>query len=46
MVLRVGLREWHARIPDYRVKPGVELAFLHGGVRTLETFPMVLGVSA
>jgi cytochrome P450 len=46
MVLRVGLREWHARIPDYRVKPGVELAFLPGGVRTLETFPMVLGVSA
>jgi cytochrome P450 len=46
MVLRVGLREWHARIPDYRVKPGTDLAFLPGGVRTLETFPMVLGVSA
>ena len=23
--LRVALREWHRRIPDYRIKPGVEL---------------------
>jgi cytochrome P450 len=42
--LRVALREWHRRIPDYRVKPGVELNFT-AGIRTLDTFPMVLGNS-
>jgi cytochrome P450 len=39
--LRVALREWHRRIPDYRVKPGVELDYT-AGIRTLESFPMVL----
>jgi cytochrome P450 len=43
--LRVALREWHARIPDYRVKPGTELEFSLG-IRSLDTFPMELGVSA
>ena len=42
--LRVALREWHHRIPEYRVKPGVELAYTPG-IRTLESFPMVLGSS-
>jgi cytochrome P450 len=42
--LRVALREWHRRIPDYRIKPGVELNFT-AGIRTLDTFPMVLGAS-
>ena len=42
--LRVALREWHRRIPDYRIKPGVELNFT-AGIRTLDTFPMVLGTS-
>ena len=45
LILRVALREWHARIPDYQIKPGVELVFL-AGVRTLDSFPMVLGLSA
>jgi cytochrome P450 len=45
LILRVALREWHTRIPDYRIKPGIELAFL-SGVRTLDSFPMVLGLSA
>jgi cytochrome P450 len=45
LILRVALREWHGRIPDYRIKPGVELAFL-AGVRTLDSFPMLLGESA
>jgi cytochrome P450 len=42
--LRVALREWHRRIPDYHIKPGVELNFT-AGIRTLDTFPMLLGTS-
>ena len=42
--LRVALREWHRRIPDYRIKPGTELAFTPG-VRSVDTFPMLLGTS-
>ena len=45
LVLRVTLREWHARIPHYRIKPGVELGLRVKGSRALETFPMLLGVS-
>jgi cytochrome P450 len=40
--LRVALREWHRRIPEYRVKPGAELAYTPG-IRTLARFPMLLG---
>jgi cytochrome P450 len=40
--LRVALREWHRRIPDYRIKPGVELDYTPG-IRTLVNFPMLLG---
>jgi cytochrome P450 len=40
--LRVALREWHRRIPDYGIKPGVELVYTPG-IRTLDTFPMLLG---
>jgi cytochrome P450 len=40
--LRVALREWHRRIPDYRIKPGVDLGFT-AGIRTLDSFPMLLG---
>jgi cytochrome P450 len=42
--LRVALGEWHARIPQYGFKPGVELKHT-AGVRSLESFPMILGVS-
>jgi cytochrome P450 len=42
--LRVALREWHRRIPEYRVKPGVELEFTPG-IRSLAAFPMLLGPS-
>jgi cytochrome P450 len=38
--LRVALREWHARIPDYAVKPGHELVYTPA-IRSLDTFPMV-----
>ncbi len=43
--LRVALREWHRRIPDYRVRPGVELDFT-AGIRNVGEFPMVLHRSA
>ena len=43
--LRVALREWHARIPDYMVKPDTRLAFTPG-VRSVDSFPLLLGVSA
>jgi cytochrome P450 len=39
--LRVALREWHRRLPDYRVKPGVLLDYTPG-IRALDSFPMVL----
>jgi cytochrome P450 len=40
--LRVALREWHKRIPEYQLKPGHELVYTPA-IRSLETFPMVLG---
>ena len=43
--LRVALREWHRRIPDYGISPGAELVYT-AGIRTLDSFPMVLRRSA
>jgi cytochrome P450 len=43
--LRVAVREWHQRYPDYRVKPGAQLEFT-AGIRSVDHFPMVLGASA
>jgi cytochrome P450 len=40
--LRVALTEWHRRIPEYSIPPGVELNFT-AGIRTLDRFPMLLG---
>jgi cytochrome P450 len=40
--LRVALREWHRRYPDYSIEPGVELAYTTG-IRSIDHFPMVLG---
>ncbi|MBE1536965.1 cytochrome P450 [Actinomadura algeriensis] len=37
--LAVVLREWHARIPDYRVEPGVRLTE-RGGQLTMPTLPL------
>ena len=42
--LRIALRVWHSRIPQYRVKPGTELVYTIG-VRSVDSFPMVLGES-
>jgi cytochrome P450 len=40
--LRVALREWHTRHPDYSIKPGAELAYTTG-IRSIAPFPMLLG---
>ncbi|MBV8464184.1 MAG: cytochrome P450 [Acidimicrobiales bacterium] len=39
MELRVALREWHKRIPDYEVEPGHELVYTPG-IRSIDHFPM------
>ena len=38
--LRVTLREWHRRIPDYRLKPGIELHYARG-LRSVENLELV-----
>ncbi|GLV10638.1 cytochrome P450 [Mycobacterium intracellulare subsp. chimaera] len=43
--LRTALRVWHERIPEYHIKPGVELDFTPG-VRAARTFPMVMHTGA
>jgi cytochrome P450 len=40
--LGIALREWHRRIPEYRLKPGVELDY-SPGIRSVDSFPMLLG---
>jgi cytochrome P450 len=37
--LRVALREWHKRIPDYEVEPGHTLVYT-AGIRSIDHFPM------
>jgi cytochrome P450 len=39
MELRVALREWHKRIPDYEVEPGHTLEYT-AGIRSIDHFPM------
>ena len=38
--LRVALREWHRRIPDYSIAPGHTLEYTPG-IRSIEHFPLV-----
>jgi cytochrome P450 len=40
--LRIALREWHRRIPEYSVAPGTELVY-QMGLRQIDTLPLVLG---
>jgi hypothetical protein len=40
--LRIALREWHARIPDYAVAPGFQPAFTTS-IRSLTALPLRLG---
>ncbi|HUE59293.1 MAG TPA: cytochrome P450, partial [Acidimicrobiales bacterium] len=42
MELRVALREWHRRIPEYHIEPGTELVF-SPGLRQLDRLPIVFG---
>jgi cytochrome P450 len=39
MELRVALREWHKRIPDYEVEPGHTLVYTPS-IRSIEHFPL------
>jgi cytochrome P450 len=38
--LRVALREWHKRVPEYELKPGIELHY-PAGLRTVENLELV-----
>jgi cytochrome P450 len=38
--LRIALREWHRRIPDYELKPGIELHYPMG-LRSVENLELV-----
>jgi cytochrome P450 len=42
--LRVALREWHRRLPDYAIADGAQLSYTTG-IRSIDHFPMVLGAS-
>lgn len=43
--LRVALREFHSRIPDYEIPPGTELAYTRG-LRSVESLPLTFPVVA
>ena len=43
--LRVALREWHRRIPEYEVKPGLELEY-PPGLRMVQNLELVWPASA
>ena len=38
--MRVVLREWHRRIPEYELKPGIELEYATG-LRSVENLELV-----
>jgi hypothetical protein len=39
--LRITLREWHQRIPDYRIKPGHEQLEYPPGLRHVKDLTLV-----
>ncbi|MBZ4561302.1 cytochrome P450 [Mycobacterium avium subsp. hominissuis] len=43
MELRVTLREFHRRIPDYEIKPGTQLTYT-AALRSVESLPLVFPV--
>lgn len=45
MELRVALREWHRRIPEYGIPEGVVLDYT-GGIRSIDDFPMTFAAPA
>jgi cytochrome P450 len=44
MELRVALREFHRRIPDYEIKPGTQLIYT-AALRSVESLPLIIPVS-
>src|ERR1700757_4662009 len=44
MELRVALREFHRRIPDYEIKPGTELTYT-ASLRSVESLPLAFPVA-
>lgn len=45
MELRVALREFHRRIPEYEIKPGTQLTYT-AALRSVEALPLMFPVSA
>ena len=43
--LRIALREWHRRIPEYSIVPGTELSYMMG-LRQIDSLPLLLGGAA
>jgi cytochrome P450 len=43
MELRVALREFHRRIPDYEIKPGTQLTYT-AALRSVESLPLIFPV--
>ena len=43
MELRVVLEEWHARVPDYELAPGIEPEYSQG-LRQVENLELVWSV--
>jgi hypothetical protein len=44
MELRVAMREFHRRIPDYEIKPGTELTYT-AALRSVESLPLMFPVA-
>ena len=40
--LRIALREWHRRIPEYSIVPGTELSYMMG-LRQIDSLPLIFG---
>jgi cytochrome P450 len=45
MELRVALREFHRRIPDYEIKPGAQLSYT-AALRSVESLPLIFPVTS
>lgn len=43
--LRIALREWHRRIPNYGITDGIDLDYT-GGIRSIDNFPMTFAEPA
>jgi cytochrome P450 len=41
--IRVAIREWHRRIPEYHIEPGFDVHWINFGVRSPNALPLVVG---